>query len=551
MKRATLAQGLWVGGLTGLVVLATLYSANQAFGAPFVPYDVWNWQARVTPGNALSLTLSWPGTVLARVFNARESAWGKTSEQIGSLLLSLAVLAGIGLLAAWLKGHAERRRVRAGLWGSAVVLILISAVELAVGLERPVLSLTWLAIVLLGWGILLDSILDGRIFSAISESTDEARRQGLIKLASSALGATLAAWGVGRLIASGDEGTGADRPLTGITPVAPDDEPPVVVTAPRVTPAGSEGITSGDIAEIPIGDDGRVVPVPGTREEITPQGEFYRVDISATPLSLDGESWRLAMAGLFEQTPQLTLGDLRAYPARTQAITLSCISNPVGGTAISSAYWTGLRLNDLLEDLGLLPKAQYLYIQSADGFYETVPMEDMMNPRTLLVYGMNDRTLPDRHGFPLRIYIPNRYGMKQPKWIERIEATETDRGGYWTDRGWSKQAIVNTTSVIDVVAVDTEENGYIPVGGVAWAGARGIQKVEVQIDEGEWHQAALRTPAPSPLAWVQWRYHWMASPGNHTLSVRATDGTGELQTPEARDTLPNGATGYHSVDVEV
>lgn len=302
---------------------------------------------------------------------------------------------------------------------------------------------------------------------------------------------------------------------------------------------------------MPVGEDGRIVPVPGTRDEITPQGEFYRVDINATPLSLDGNSWRLVMAGLFEQTPRLTLNELRAYPVHTQAITLSCISNPIAGTAISSAYWTGLRLSDLLEDLGMLPEAQYLFIQSADGFYETVPMDDVMDPRTLLVYGMNDRTLPDKHGFPLRIYIPNRYGMKQPKWIERIEATATDEGGYWTDRGWSKQAIPNTTSVIDIVAPEMAQNGTIPVGGVAWAGARGIQKVEIQVDDGDWEEAALRTPTPSPLLWVQWRYHWMASPGEHTLTVRATDGTGELQTSERSGTLPNGATGYHSVDVEV
>lgn len=550
MMRKRWIKGAWVGGLTGLLLTALLYLVNEALNAPFVPYDLWNWQARVVPGNILSLAVAGIGTGLAGLLGGRASAWGKTSEQIGALIIFVIILAAFGSLAAWIKRR--RGRSRAGLWSGVLLWITVGAVELTLGMRSPLLSLLWLGLAILGWGVTVDAVLDGDLFRSLSSETNAERRQSLIQLAGSAIGASLAAWGFGYLISATDEGTGADRPLTDLATPSPSpsgaNEGDLTPTPVAQATQPAEGATT---AEIPVGDDGRIVPVPGTREEITPRGEFYRVDINASPLSLDGNLWRLVMAGLLEQTPRLTIRELRAYPIHTQPITLSCISNPIGGTAISTAYWTGLRLSDLLEDLGLLPEAEYLYIQSADGFYETVPMDDMMAPKTLLVYGMNDRSLPEKHGFPLRIYIPNRYGMKQPKWIERIEATDTDQGGYWTDRGWSKQAIPNTTSVIDVVGTDIVQNGSVPIGGVAWAGARGIRKVEVQIDNGEWQPATLREPALSPLAWVQWRYEWQASPGAHTVTARATDGEGNLQTAEKSGTLPNGATGYHSVETEI
>ena len=171
-----------------------------------------------------------------------------------------------------------------------------------------------------------------------------------------------------------------------------------------------------------------------------------------------------------------------------------------------------------------------------------------MDERTLLVYEMNGEPLPVKHGYPLRIYIPNHYGMKQPKWIKRMEAIDHHGPGYWVDRGWSETAIPQTTSVIDTVAVDDEnpETGVIPVGGIAYSGARGISKVEVQVDEGPWQEVELRSPALSPLTWVQWRYLWKSQPGRHTFKVRAYDGTGQLQETQPSPPHPNGATGIDS-----
>jgi len=295
----------------------------------------------------------------------------------------------------------------------------------------------------------------------------------------------------------------------------------------------------------------RLPSAPGTRLELTPTEDFYRIDINTRPPAIDGDRWQLEVAGLFDNAQPLTLSALTAYPPVVQPITLSCISNRIAGDLISTGNWIGVRLRDVLKDLGLRPEAQALYVEAEDGFYETVVMEDMMDPRTLLVYGMNGETLPEGHGYPLRIYIPNRYGMKQPKWIVRIEAVEGERKGYWVDRGWSLEARPQIVSVIDTVATEDATDGRVPVGGIAWAGDRGVQKVELQIDGGEWLEAKLRTPPLSPLTWVQWRYDWPAAPGRHTLRVRATDGTGVLQTEKKSTPHPDGATGYHEVDARV
>jgi hypothetical protein len=295
----------------------------------------------------------------------------------------------------------------------------------------------------------------------------------------------------------------------------------------------------------------RVEPAAGTRLELTPNEDFYRIDINTRPVVIDGDSWVLEVDGLFDNPRPLTLEDLVAYPPVTQAITLSCISNRVAGDLIGTSDWTGARLRDVLKDLGLRPEAKELFVEGADGFYESVAMEDLIDPRTLLVYGMNGETLPVKHGFPLRIYIPNRYGMKQPKWITRIEAIDEEGPGYWVERGWSAEARPQIVSVIDTVAVDQVVDGMIPVGGIAWAGDRGIQRVELQVDDGEWVEATLRTPPLSALTWVQWRYDWPMVSGRHTFRVRATDGTGTLQTAEQHGTRPDGATGYHQMTVSI
>jgi DMSO/TMAO reductase YedYZ molybdopterin-dependent catalytic subunit len=294
-----------------------------------------------------------------------------------------------------------------------------------------------------------------------------------------------------------------------------------------------------------------VKPAPGTRPEYTPLERHYRIDINTTPPKIDGMIWRLKISGLVEKPLSFTLDQLRRYEPMHQFITLSCISNPVGGDLIGTTRWTGVSLKGFLPDLGLKPNATHLKISSADGFWEVLPLDTVRSDeRVMLAYAWDGVPLLEEHGFPLRVYIPDVHGMKQPKWIESIEATDHWEPGYWVVRGWDKVARMKATSVIDSIAVDmtiisADQRKLVPIGGIAHAGARGISKVEVRVDDGPWQEAALRTPL-SQTTWVIWRFDWPFRPGRHNFTVRCYDGSGTPQIVEAMPPAPSGASGLFS-----
>lgn len=514
--------GALLGGVTSLPLLGLLFLGTRIAGLPFVPFDLFDGLARALPGGVVTLFIDAMVKAIQLLKLGETSEVAKLVEQV--MALGLVVLSGIlfGVILAWALGRGSRPGWLAGSIGGLALFLLVAAVELGREVVGDLtLALLWMAPLILGWGALLGTWLGtgtprgGR--AAREEGYRPDRRAALAKIAAGSLAVALAAGGLGRLLQEERRGTGADEPLPPHAPAAP-------------TPTES-----------------RIEPAPGTRPELTPNEDFFRIDINLRPPVVSADSWVLEVEGLFDNPRPLTLSDLLAYPAVTQPITLACISNPIGGDLIGTSNWTGVRLIDLLRDLGLRPEARELFVAAADGFYESVAMADLSDPRVLLVYGMNGKTLPVEHGFPLRIYIPNRYGMKQPKWITRLEAIDRERLGYWVERGWSKEARPQILSIIDVVAKDQVVEGRASIGGIAWAGDRGIQKVEVQVDGGLWEEAALRTPPLSPLTWVQWRYDWPLVAGRHTFRVRATDGTGALQIEQVTDTHPDGATGYHTV----
>jgi DMSO/TMAO reductase YedYZ molybdopterin-dependent catalytic subunit len=303
---------------------------------------------------------------------------------------------------------------------------------------------------------------------------------------------------------------------------------------------------------LPPNADASVKPAPGTRPEFTALEKHYRIDINTMPPMVNEEAWRLKIGGLVQQPLELTLADLRQYEPQHQFITLSCISKPVAGDLIGTTRWTGVSLRRLLPDWKLLPTATHLKIRSVDGFFETVALETIyQDERVMLTYAWDGVPLQVKHGFPLRIYIPDRYGMKQPKWIESVEAIGHWDAGYWVVRGWSREARMKATSVIDTVAVQatrTDASGqrFVPIGGIAHAGARGISRVEVQMDNGDWREAQLRSPL-SGLTWVIWRYDMPFQAGEHTLTVRCYDGNGTPQILQPSPPHPNGATGLDSI----
>jgi DMSO/TMAO reductase YedYZ molybdopterin-dependent catalytic subunit len=293
-----------------------------------------------------------------------------------------------------------------------------------------------------------------------------------------------------------------------------------------------------------------VKPVPGTRPEYTAVSDHYRTDINLQPPSLNGATWQLPVDGQVSNPLVLSLDQIRSgYQSQDLFVTLSCVSNPLGGSLIGTTLWTGVPFRDILAEAQPLPSAHYAHITAADGYDEVVDIATVQaDPRIMLVYDWNGEPIPEKHGYPLRICIPNLYGMKQPKWITGINLVPDFISGYWVVRGWDKTASMKATSVIDTVATDSIDirggQMYVPIGGIAHAGDRGISKVEVRVDSGEWTEAQLRQPL-SQLTWVIWRYDWPFAEGTHLFAVRATDGQGQLQQTETTPAFPSGATGIY------
>jgi DMSO/TMAO reductase YedYZ molybdopterin-dependent catalytic subunit len=322
-----------------------------------------------------------------------------------------------------------------------------------------------------------------------------------------------------------------------------------------------EDVPADETAQLPNAD-AAVQPVPGTRAEVTPVPNHYRIDILSSGLPSIPEDYALPITGLVANEVEWTLDDIREMPSQTEFITMSCISNRVGGSLISTTKWTGVSFQHILEQVQPDENATAIRITGADNFDEYIGLDLIRNDeRIMLTYAWDDEPLPLRNGFPLRTHIPNRYGMKQPKWITNMEFVDEAGRGYWVRRGWSAEALVKTTSVIDTVSTNSiysDDSGqmFVPVGGIAHAGDRGIARVEVRVDGGEWQEAELRDPL-SDRTWVIWRYDWPFEEGEHTFEVRAYEPAPEgesdpiLQPTEPSPARPDGATGIHDRDAVI
>lgn len=288
--------------------------------------------------------------------------------------------------------------------------------------------------------------------------------------------------------------------------------------------------------------------------EVTPVGQFYTVskNFFADPV-VDAATWRLEIGGRVQQPYALTYDELRALPAVEDYRTLICISNEVGGDLIGNAHWRGVRLRDLLERAGPLPGAYKVVFTCADDYTDSIRFEKAMHPDTLLAYEMNGAPLAPQHGYPARLLVPGIYGMKNVKWLQKIEVVEHDYRGFWQQRGWSDEAIIKTMSRIDTVARSVVSKVEpLLIGGIAFAGDRGIRRVEFTVDGGQtWQEAQLKPPL-GPYTWVLWFAAWTPpAPGQYTIRVRATDGQGELQPAVVAEPLPDGASGWHTVALRV
>jgi len=285
---------------------------------------------------------------------------------------------------------------------------------------------------------------------------------------------------------------------------------------------------------------------------ITPNDDFYQMTSRDEPV-VDTKTWSFRIDGLVKIPLHFSYEELRALPPYETTLTLECISNPVGGRDIGNAVWKGTLLKPLIGRAGVLPEAKYAVFYAAEGYTSGHPLERFHDPANFLAYDMNGEPLPRAHGFPLRVLMPGRYGMKMPKWLTRIEFVDKEYLGYWERQGWSNVGDRHTQAVVDDPRNTAKISGpSFVITGYAIGGKSGISKVEISIDGNEWQEVEIfSNPMPSQM-WAFWKFVWRnPSKGDHAVKVRATDGGGNLQTSLERPEWPEGATGYHSIDVTV
>jgi len=487
MKTKRVISGASIGGLLTAPLMALMYLADVLLDLPFVPFDVFDWMAKLLPGPVITFGIDLMIDAM-RFLGLNVASTAKTAEQVLAVIqyLGLGILAG-GVFYLIL----DHQKIKTTFLSSVVTGALFGfpAIAISVGFGsskvNPIVSIIWLSTVYIGWGVSLILIYDKILVYEVSQISpvDEIesksvqklnRRQFLVLLGAGSATITVLGTGIAQLLSRG---------LSGIF----DD------TMAHQT-EGPKGDTFPNMSDL-------ISPVPGTRPEYTPIKDHYQVFLELEPTVIDGATWKLPVTGMVENSLMLTIDDIRTkYPTRNQYVTLSCISGRVGTSLISTTYWTGASVQDILADAGVQDGARYIIITSGDGFHETVPLDLIYSdPRIMFCYEWDGNVLPVEHGFPLRIWIPDRYGMKQPKWITGIEVTDTYQEGYWVERNWSEIAQVKTTSVIDTVAVDhvfrKDGQNYIPVGGIAFSGDRQISKVEVRVDNGSWVRSATSFPA--------------------------------------------------------
>ena len=536
LRRLGLGSGLLSGALLTAPLTALLYLADKLAGLPFVPFALFDWIAKVLPGSVVTFGIDVMIDGM-RMLGMSVASSAKTAEQIAATILFFLIGVAIGtVFMVVMKSRNADPLFQYGLIAAALFGVPMVAVSLPMGQSTvdPLMTVVVLAVLFLGWGLAFIPLYRRLLLDPNRLETEEEirwaksinRRQFLVRVGAATATITVLGGGLGGVLARTERQQVAEA-------VGPSGEPSVESNSPPLPNANDP-----------------VKPAPGTRPEYTAVEDHYKVFIRSEPSVIDINGWALPIIGLVDNPLVLTLDQIKNnYESRDQFVTLSCISGRIATSLISTTWWTGVSLQKILADAQVQSDAKYLVITSADGFHETVDLDLISSDeRIMLCYAWDGNPIPFDHGFPLRIWLPDRYGMKQPKWITGMEVMADYRPGYWVARDWDEVAQVKATSVIDTVAVDNivERDGQmlVPVGGIAFAGARGISRVEVQVDSGPWEEAKLRTPL-SETTWVIWRYDWPFQQGKHTFAVRCAEADGTPQIEEERGNRPSGATGIH------
>jgi DMSO/TMAO reductase YedYZ molybdopterin-dependent catalytic subunit len=440
--------------------------------------------------------------------------------------VALVVAAGTGILAARRRRSGNAVFVAFGLLAGAAALRdplasqALAAGNAAVGVAAGLVALQGLLALAAG-----SVAQGGPDHPAANLRTPEWTRRRFLIASAGTLGGVVVAGGAGRLLLDGQH---ADAVVSSSKIPAP---------LRAVPPLAADQV------------------LPGLTPLVVPNADFYRIDTALLVPRVDVATWKLDVTGMVAHPLTFTYDELLAMPLFEQYVTIACVSNKVGDHLVGNALWTGARLKDVLEAAGIQPGATQIVGRSVDGFSVGFPTSWALAPERepMIAVGMNREPLPADHGFPARLIVPGLYGyVSATKWLSSIELTTREAvDGYWVPLGWAKDAPILTQSRIDVpMSGATVKPGTVDVAGVAWAPDRGVTAVEVRVDDGAWQAARTSRPI-STATWVQWTLPWTATPGRHSLEVRATDGTGDVQTAQISDPAPDGARGYHRIFVTV
>lgn len=492
-------HGFWRGALGGLVAglaaAAVMEVGGAVVGVQTLPQLVQE-----------PLLAVMPGAVFGFLIDTLQH-WGKVIEEAGLIVLMITLLTLLG--AAVMALVARRPGLRGGLLAGAAAWLVVALVVLPLG-GAGLFGLAGGFQVPVVWGLVF------AVYALVWE------------------------WVVGR----------AQAPPVDL------ERRRVAIAVPVLVGLGSLAVIGG--LRVPEWLRSALAPpesrLAGPVPEITPVADFYQISKNFQDPAVPAQGWSLRVHGMVDRPLRLSLADLESLPSVTEAVTLECISNDVGGPLMSTGRFTGVPLRDLLAMAGPSAGTGALAFKSRDGYTESLAIQDAIGSTDILIATRLDGApLPDAHGFPARVLIPGHYGMKGPKWLDEIQAVSSAGGGYWEGQGWDPAAAIRTTARFDTPTDFAQFRvGPVTIGGVAFGGARGIHSVEWSADNGRsWSPADVR-PALSQFTWVLWHATWTpAREGVYDLIVRARDGEGAVQSSERLPSFPSGASGYHKIAVQV